>query len=798
MWNTIYGSADHIDYPARLKGVLSSLGSSVDIARPGLEILEDEPDRYVNNSQSQNQNLEVPLASSARLQPTFQSRRGVLSRPATPNSEKAQDVLQGHLSAMSVDRAGARRRTLRSKPRHEDSQLEFTVIESSPALAAQASEVLTDHQREVRERQQENAALFPEIRSSPTEKTKKGRLNTAQIQQEAVFRGNPRASTPDNEGDFEDCLTSTPTPRRGQSVMLPEQDQDMTDPPSSPPEPRIHRLLEELKTQANDNSSIDEWQFSSSPVSGSPNVAHTTIAASQPMGIDEVTEELRLDDEDDEGANNDVLGADRTNVSSSQNDVIEETMILEYAEVMALPVLQQGAVHDSPTTPTGRQLRSRLVQITPRSDNEEFVDAPSSPLPPTPSHAIVKKGQHNSFVHRSPRNTTDSQSFAVSASFEHGLRGVGSGRIEIPVRNSEPGSPRKKEHASYKDILPVSPEHAHEGDEEARHEAQEPLQLQEKPGEAMETIEVGGKSSKKSKRGRPRRSKRIQTALGSQPDISSPFSRVVLPPLDTAAASAISDDFENVSPGSGRWWRKRKRSVSSVFSSGGSKKARHYDVLNEDVNLDEVPESQPVDMTNEAVPASPKPTIALGGGVGLQVVEELYDNDVSLVSHLSSEPILLQQRELSQELSASDNSLPIVYEPSATNVTTAVDLQMQDMEDHVDDEEAILSQLTREEEAASAEKELRVSPVVTDAVAPQPLPEPRAEEEEVNEVVAEEQPAGDEPKPSKFDSLMSLLRNGLDTLRSTDLTREQFYQAEDMFFEMRRELLEAERRGHTE
>lgn len=810
MWNKVYDCAEHINYPARLKEVLSSLGPSVDVVRPGLEIPDNESDLHANFLESQDHSLDVPVAPFAKVQPTPQPRRGVLSRSATPGSTKAQDGDQGEPSTNPLGRTGAKGRTPRSKPRHEDSQLEFTAITSPPALVTQVSEVLTDRQREVRERQQENAALFPEIRSSPTEKTKKARSNTTQINQELASRGTPRASTPDNERDFEDCLTSTPTPRRGQSVMLPEHDHDMTDPPSSPPEPRGHRLLAELKAQAIDKRSVDEWQFSSSPISGSPNVAYPTLASSQSMDLDDVPDDLQLE-EDSETSNIHTSGVERTYVSSSQPDVIEETTILKPSEVMVLQALPEAAGQPSPTTPSGRQLRSRTVQITPRSDNEEFVDAHSSPLPPTPSRHVVRKHELAPTVRRSPRNATNSQSFAVSASFENGLRSVSSARMEIPLRSSEQNSPRKKQYTSYSDILPVSPEQGQEGDAEAAHQTKQPAHEQktqdvDEAKEALETIEVGGKSSKNSKRGRSRKPKRAPPGHASEP------LTVTITSLNDPALADTADEFENVSPGIGRWWRKRKRSISSIFSSGGSKKARHHDVLseethqdevpnsqsadvgNEDSRRDEVPNSQPADMMAQAVPAAAKAAESLHRGVETQILEELYEHDISLDSNSGSSPNVQRQRKLSEELCATANQPAAEREPSA-EATTDLDYQMEVMEEHTDDDEAVHSQLTREEEEASMERERSTNSDKV-AAACRSVPQSSPQTREMNEVAAEQQRAKAE-NPSKFDELMGLLRNGMDTLRSTELTREQFYQAEDMFFEMKRELLEAERRGHT-
>ena len=53
------------------------------------------------------------------------------------------------------------------------------------------------------------------------------------------------------------------------------------------------------------------------------------------------------------------------------------------------------------------------------------------------------------------------------------------------------------------------------------------------------------------------------------------------------------------------------------------------------------------------------------------------------------------------------------------------------------------------------------------------------------------------PEPDQVQKIMDLLRGGLDELRLARLSREEFYQIEDMFMDMKRELCEAERRGRA-
>ena len=65
-------------------------------------------------------------------------------------------------------------------PQHDDSQVDFVHIDSSPSAArARASSLLTEHQREVRERQLEEAVIFSDFHSSsPIRHTEGNHVNT--------------------------------------------------------------------------------------------------------------------------------------------------------------------------------------------------------------------------------------------------------------------------------------------------------------------------------------------------------------------------------------------------------------------------------------------------------------------------------------------------------------------------------------------------------------------------------------------------------------------------------------------
>lgn len=755
MWNHIYEDVEQIQYPETLKIVLASLGSSVDVVRPGLDILDEDTDLHLNFAESQ-ENASLPLITLPKSEPTPRSLRST-RRSATPGSAKVAATVRGSQNATPSTRVKSKGRTPKPKLRHEDSQVQFAAIESSPAAVTQDSQLLTERQKETRERQREQAALFPELRSSPSAATKKAK---SMVQHQALPSESPgvhRASTPEQDGGFDDYLTSTPTPRRGQPVMLPEQDQEMADPPSSPPEPRGYRLLSELKSLANNITSLDEWQFSSSPVLGSPNPAHLAISASQSMDLDDVDEELRLDQAEDvidkevstEGA------LEQNDVTSSQfaddSEVIEETTIYDNAEEadMSADVLTDLPTAQSPFTPSGRKSRPKAIQVNLRADREEqFVDAPTSPLPPTPTQTATRPNSALPGPRRSPRNKGNTQSFSVSDSFEDGLRDIGQRRIEIEIRSS----PKKKDIPSYDHILPESPEHAEEQDRTVQGAA------------ANGCIMVEGGESKKPRRGRAgSRARRTSTANSSQKPQDSQSSQGR--PSTPITQLVAQENFENVSPGSGVWLRKRKRSFSVQI---GGKKQRHQETPG-DASHEEIPDSQP------AAAADPD------RHGEMQTTEGPHEKTVSLVSNQSSSPT---EQSTSGGL---PSAVPELLEEPRLQPGESIN----DATEYMDDEEAIQSQLAREEREATSSQ--------VEATPPEHEPVAQGSQDIVEQaregLVREESVELGEPEIGRFDRLMGLLQDGLDMLRTAEFTKEETYQVEDMFMDMKHELYQAEKRG---
>ena len=99
----------------------------------------------------------------------------ILNQGLSPScsSHKLQDLLipcrSPNVATKASPTVGSERNaTPKARLRHNDSQIEFAAIESSPFADEPAdSQQLTDRQKEVKERQVSDVAMFPEIRSSP-------------------------------------------------------------------------------------------------------------------------------------------------------------------------------------------------------------------------------------------------------------------------------------------------------------------------------------------------------------------------------------------------------------------------------------------------------------------------------------------------------------------------------------------------------------------------------------------------------------------------------------------------------
>ncbi|KAK5461020.1 hypothetical protein LTS15_003083 [Exophiala xenobiotica] len=137
---------------------------------------------------------------------------------------------EAHLMAQS----SPTRPSSRPRSRHDDSQIDFVPIESSPpADNDPESQFLTAHQKEVRARQRsEPAVVFPDLRSSPKQHSKSVSHGDCEFARKAAaLEERPSTPTLPTSHDQEAEITASPTPRARHSTK------NITDieVPSSPP-----------------------------------------------------------------------------------------------------------------------------------------------------------------------------------------------------------------------------------------------------------------------------------------------------------------------------------------------------------------------------------------------------------------------------------------------------------------------------------------------------------------------------------------------------------------------------------
>ena len=128
--------------------------------------------------------------------------------------------------------------TPKARLRHDDSQIQFAAIDSSPLQPEPAvSQYLTDRQKEVKERQgREAAAMFPEIRSSPRSASRPADHDLPKLVFKSTQHSAPNLAMDEETSPtylpdalMNDFLGSSPTPSSKKS-----SDRRSDDPPSSP------------------------------------------------------------------------------------------------------------------------------------------------------------------------------------------------------------------------------------------------------------------------------------------------------------------------------------------------------------------------------------------------------------------------------------------------------------------------------------------------------------------------------------------------------------------------------------
>lgn len=244
MWKDTFSSLrGNLQYPSMIKGILSRLIPIADLPLPSF--LESE-DRSLDSHRQGPVFLDTQTdsnVSNSIQAPNFPSKASSL---CTDRSSKETAIGSPPKVVVEVKRIISRKRSRETTPkpgkrssrkkistaklRHEASQIQFEPIAgSSPLSEAYESQILTERQREVRERQYEVALMFSNIRSSP----RRSPRSTPSIPNSGMGlpshsssklcletpANNERQSTPDTQviENQDAYLASSPTPAYGRS-----------------------------------------------------------------------------------------------------------------------------------------------------------------------------------------------------------------------------------------------------------------------------------------------------------------------------------------------------------------------------------------------------------------------------------------------------------------------------------------------------------------------------------------------------------------------------------------------------
>ncbi|PNY20494.1 Telomere length regulator protein rif1 [Tolypocladium capitatum] len=495
VWNAAVKDEEKAECSDSLLSIVSSLRSKVDLVVPGADPSNGDfgaqAPPFIGHPDDQSF---VAISSASSRHDSNQAAAPVVPVSKRPATRKRRMELTQEVREKPTKRQSAPRL------RHDDSQMQFAPIAPSSPQHDE-SQHLTDRQKEVRDRQRENAALYPDIRSgSPAGSLEE--VAPKKSKDEEIVDGERRArdTTPKHNTSFDELISSTPTPRRGQVLPM----DDANDPPSSPPLPRPYPLLSQIQSRSRANNSLENWEFSSP--TGSPATSHQRQTGAPdnepapPAPTEEVSQPRAR-----RAANRQrrAIANERVTAKVIPSSITDD----EQSGTKTTPLLA-----DPPATPPRRHLAlPSQIRETPKSCEDDFVDARSNPeLSP------------------SAKDT----SFALSEGEERSMMNLvvelESRRYELPITEGDGSPPRKSipEDVEMNECITVMADSASPPGPTTRRRSDRSasLVIPSTPAEAADK-EAEGRAKRKRKRGGQKhmegRGKRMRSAEAEdawQPD----------------------------------------------------------------------------------------------------------------------------------------------------------------------------------------------------------------------------------------------------------------------------------------
>ncbi|OWP04417.1 hypothetical protein B2J93_4422 [Marssonina coronariae] len=239
-WNKSFGSCEeHLTYPEPVKEALLRLRLVTELQLPFF------PESFDDESLAGQQHPMEFVESQDDLGVSEVSPTTKMLRQTTPQVlirvSRSMSMKRSRESTPSCNTRKSRKLDVTPRLRHDDSQIQFEAVDSSPADRVVDSRLLTDKQKETKERQAVEQAMFPDLRSTPipaessaqTESEMELPTHRSSSQLRTRRPEFDRETTPilTIPSDDDGFVASSPTPKRptrGELVAL--------DPPSSPPE----------------------------------------------------------------------------------------------------------------------------------------------------------------------------------------------------------------------------------------------------------------------------------------------------------------------------------------------------------------------------------------------------------------------------------------------------------------------------------------------------------------------------------------------------------------------------------
>lgn len=226
-----FGKEDSLRYPTRLEQALRRLHSTVDLSLPSLEARdEDAVSVSVSFDDTELTQLQIDALSFYESDDSVEDVQRAFKSPRVKESpfRISKSARKSSAKSPAVSTPGSRRSPARKTPRvrlrHDNSQILFEPITSSPSNPfAQESQILTERQKEMIERQRLSGGLFANMAAPSPQKAPSSPM---EIHSDALTADDlpvqPSHTTPLKAlavmGPMDGFLGSSPTPHARRST----------------------------------------------------------------------------------------------------------------------------------------------------------------------------------------------------------------------------------------------------------------------------------------------------------------------------------------------------------------------------------------------------------------------------------------------------------------------------------------------------------------------------------------------------------------------------------------------------